>query len=636
MTSNNQVSPVIRISQGDRDASARATHLKAASKKYLETTIERKQMSTTTNFKRIALVAVAALGLGVLSSVPSQAVGNLVVTTVNGTTAPGQSDSTTAATISLSATIEDTRDTITVSFVGNGTLGDSATVGSGGAQARIIYLDTTTAARTQIDSATTGLDRDTAVKLSTRTAGQNWNISAATIGNVGAKFGIQIDSATVQIAGTYSFTVFVKQFSHGVAVPVTTSYPVTLVSTAPASASVTASPGASTAVLSAAASGVWQATTLDSTVSMVGTAATTSGAVVRVTLKNAALGGSTILDSLTVSIDKGNLSVGASGSTGSAPTGKSLAAVSYSGAAQDIHIYADGSTGVATLTIATRNAGTFTKQITFFGTAYKAITATSYRNVIGVGTEASLGAISATAVDANDVSFGAGVTVFAYSSDTTVVSNFGTACTYNSTTKAAMCPLTGVKAGTANITIRDKSTVALSTVASSAVAVRVSQGVATSFTLKTDKATYAPGEKGSLWVTVLDAAGLSMPVLTDAVILASGGITSTVVTGSSSDTTTATTFSTERSATPASNDPVKVYTFYAPVTGGPIVFSAKGAAGLSAASQATATTVTATVTDSGAAALAAVTALATTVASLRTLIVTLTNLVLKIQKKVRA
>ena len=30
-------------------------------------------MSTTTNFKRIALVAVAALGMGVLSSAPSQA-----------------------------------------------------------------------------------------------------------------------------------------------------------------------------------------------------------------------------------------------------------------------------------------------------------------------------------------------------------------------------------------------------------------------------------------------------------------------------------------------------------------------------------------------------------------------------------
>ena len=47
-------------------------------------------------------------------------------------------------------------------------------------------------------------------------------------------------------------------------------------------------------------------------------------------------------------------------------------------------------------------------------------------------------------------------------------------------------------------------------------------------------------------------------------------------------------------------------------------------------------TAKATVTDSGSAALAAVTALATTVASLKTLIVTLTNLVLKIQKKVKA
>ena len=47
-------------------------------------------------------------------------------------------------------------------------------------------------------------------------------------------------------------------------------------------------------------------------------------------------------------------------------------------------------------------------------------------------------------------------------------------------------------------------------------------------------------------------------------------------------------------------------------------------------------TAKATVTDNGAAALAAVNALATTVASLKTLITTLTNLVLKIQKKVKA
>jgi len=42
MTSNKQVSPVIRLSQGERDASARATHLEAATGKFLVSTNERK------------------------------------------------------------------------------------------------------------------------------------------------------------------------------------------------------------------------------------------------------------------------------------------------------------------------------------------------------------------------------------------------------------------------------------------------------------------------------------------------------------------------------------------------------------------------------------------------------------------
>jgi len=75
--------------------------------------------------------------------------------------------------------------------------------------------------------------------------------------------------------------------------------------------------------------------------------------------------------------------------------------------------------------------------------------------------------------------------------------------------------------------------------------------------------------------------------------------------------------------------------FIAPVGGGTIEISATGGGALPAAGQVK-VTATATVTDSGAAALAAVQALATTVASLRTLITTLTNLVLKIQKKVKA
>ena len=82
---------------------------------------------------------------------------------------------------------------------------------------------------------------------------------------------------------------------------------------------------------------------------------------------------------------------------------------------------------------------------------------------------------------------------------------------------------------------------------------------------------------------------------------------------------------------------VALYTvkLYMPASGGTITASATGGTALPLANQVK-VTASATVSDSGAAALAAVTALATTVASLKTLITTLTNLVLKIQKKVKA
>ena len=61
-------------------------------------------MSTKTNFKRIALVAVAALGLGTLSSVPAQAaVSGLTLTVTNGTAglAGVRTDSTNAAKFTI-------------------------------------------------------------------------------------------------------------------------------------------------------------------------------------------------------------------------------------------------------------------------------------------------------------------------------------------------------------------------------------------------------------------------------------------------------------------------------------------------------------------------------------------------------
>jgi hypothetical protein len=578
------------------------------------------------------------LGLGVLSSVPSQAVGNLVVTSANGTTAAGKSDSTTAATFSLSATIENTQDTISVSFVGNGTLGDSVTAGSG-TQARLIYLDTTTAARSQVGSTSPAYSAST--KLDSVTAGTNFYVNSASLGNVGAKFGIQLDSATTQVAGTYSFTVFVKQYTNNVTAPVITSYPVSIVSTAPASASATATAADSTALIYGA--GIWAGGTLDSTsVTGAATASTTAVASIKLTLTNAGGGTASVKDSVTVSIDKGNVgfSTTNNATTVDAGMGKSLAAYSYVGSTIYIKVFPDGNSGPATVTIATKNAGTFTKSLTFVGDGASA-TATVVSAVIGAS---GTGAILGTESDALKNNLGAGTALYAYSSDTTVISNYGTACgSYSATLGGVLCNLTGVKSGTANITLRDNSTVATSTTASNAVAVRVSIGeVATSATITFNKTSYAPGEKVTAIVKVLDAKGQSMPAGTYANVFTSGGITtSSQLTWAAGESLTATSVTTagNSSATATapvvSTEPIAQFTYFLPTTGGNVVFSAKGGTGLATAGQ-VAISASATVVDSGAAALAAVTALATTVASLKTLIVTLTNLVLKIQKKVKA
>ena len=137
-------------------------------------------------------------------------------------------------------------------------------------------------------------------------------------------------------------------------------------------------------------------------------------------------------------------------------------------------------------------------------------------------------------------------------------------------------------------------------------------------------------------ITPLDAAGSNLPATSITNGLASGGITSTVgltVTGCTLSTTTDIATSAYAGTTSVAGSKTCIFT--APSVGGKITLTAKGGTGLPVAGQ-VAITASAEVTDNASAALAAVTALATTVASLKTLITTLTNLVLKIQKKVKA
>jgi len=168
--------------------------------------------------------------------------------------------------------------------------------------------------------------------------------------------------------------------------------------------------------------------------------------------------------------------------------------------------------------------------------------------------------------------------------------------------------------------------------------VTVSTASANTVKLTWDKASYVPGEKATLLVSVLNSTGTSVGSGTFTNLFATGGISLSVAAGNGSDTLTAVALTTRSLASLAlgtGTDPVAAYTVYMPSSGGTVTAKATGGLSLALAGQ-VAVSASTTVTDSGAAALAAVTALATTVASLKTLITTLTNLVLKIQKKVKA
>jgi hypothetical protein len=208
-----------------------------------------------------------------------------------------------------------------------------------------------------------------------------------------------------------------------------------------------------------------------------------------------------------------------------------------------------------------------------------------------------------------------------------------------------------VAAGTATITIGNVSSgIGNATVkGDKTVSVTVQTKGAVTLALAFDKASYAPGERGFIYVSAKDADGKQVPQQTINNLIDSNGILVTKGSISGPGNASLTTALAVTNAalavrvaavdsscdTLATGIAVNCISFIAPVAGGTIEITATGGSVLPPANQ-VAVKATATVTDSGAAALAAVQALATTVASLRTLITTLTNLVLKIQKKVKA
>jgi hypothetical protein len=574
------------------------------------------------------------LGLGVLSSVPSQAIINADLLTLSASTAA----QTTAETFTATSAVA------TATFFGSQNDSISVTAAlvsapSGNTALPVIRIVDTSGATVDSNVATVAPVGTGKLANSASVIYQSANTAAATVkyavylattdANDAGGNGMVMAPAT---AGTYVVKLTPAAIGAGPLVGATAQ---TLTITVTEAASLDTKAAAATSKVYIQADGSNATTSVPAADSSVvaARAGGTKVGYIYISQKNAASGNAS--ESITAAISgSGILGTGNSG----ASIGRSISVQIN----DTVTIYSDGTSGTGTITITGSTSGNLlsTKTVTFYG-ATTALTGTIKTAILGVGSNTAAVTVGATDASAVKVrSLASSENIYAFSSDTTIATVLSTAVSGYSV-DSALVTVTGVKAGTATITFGNATTLAASTIKSTPVSVRVGSTSIASVKVAFDKTTYAPGEKAIITVTNLDSTGLpTVPGTLTGYFASAKGLKEDKVflqNALSVDSTTVK-FDGATSATAPTTAGSATYVVYMPSTAGTVTVTGTLGTGngLAAALESTAITATATVSDSGAAALAAVTALATTVASLRTLIVTLTNLVLKIQKKVKA
>jgi len=566
------------------------------------------------SFKKIALGLAAAMSFGVLSALPTNAAVNAPTLTIDSATDAVVTGESATAVVTLSFISETSADTATV-------ISAMFSQPTGSAKsATLTLLETSTAS----------------VVIAGNNVSANINATVNTPTYVTAKFLVTL--STPAVAGTYEAKILTTNPVNGP----TVSWTVTV-----KAADLTPSASTTTSILNA---GETTSATVDASVYAPKATSTDAAAVIVVTPKNAAGGSATESILATVS-GSGLIGYGTNATTMSA-TGRALVIPT----GNHIGVFADGTAGVSTITLTTLTGTVLaTEKVTFYGDIAR-IVATAVKSVIPTGANAST--VKAVAYDAAGVTVGAG-TLNAYSSDVAVVSDSGTAATI--VNGEALFTLTGLKAGGVAITVKS------GTISSNPVSTRV-EGAAATVKLSFDKEVYMPGEAAIIKIQVLDAAGLPVSGKTHANLFATGGIVSSYAFGSGSDVLTATSITTDA-------ETVKSYKVFMPLTENTITVSATGGTSLPLAGQVVsaasakvsneaakaATKASEDAAKAAADALAAATAatkaaeaatakaqeavdavtalsaqVATLVAALKKQITYLTNLVIKISKKVKA
>jgi hypothetical protein len=606
--------------------------------KYAGSTFERKTMSST--IKRVALVAVAALSLGGVTAITASA------TPVTAAATPCYASTSAYTSISGSDTATAT---ISVSQVAGAANYIELTCGTDLAASTYGVLNVSGASA----SITSITDSSTDAVWTVATD----KLSAASANNSIASGVVRI---ATPVAGTATVTVSKRTFSAGAATDtVLQTFTVTVTAAGVAGVADAAN---STSLLDAegTTSGTTAPTADESVV--VAKAAGTAAGVATITIKDA--NGVVIPNPSSANVSAtvtgvGNVALNSTlssatyATSGKVVTGSTASGVIYAA------FYGDGQAGKSTVTFKVGTTVIATENLTFYG-SLASLTANVKKNAVNSGS-ATTGAIEVIGKDADgNVVPSQGLTIT--SSDSTVVADYTatSSSVSEATAGTASVSVTGksTKFGNITLTIKDTATGLVSTTA----AVTVGATEAAAVTVSLDDSTYAPGQLVTATIAAKDANGVAVADGTTASALS---ITSNVAVQGTMPT--AATFV----------KGVQTFTFYAPATSGDFKLSVKLAAGSAWSTALDDTTIVASATVSSSAdaaadaaneatdaanaatdaanaaaeaadaataaaqdAQAAVAALATQVASLiagiKAQITTLTNLVIKIQKKVKA
>jgi hypothetical protein len=480
-------------------------------------------MSTKTTFKRIALVAVAALGFGMLSVVPSQAaVLDLALpVATNGNPTLTSQDTTTAGSITVSAFLEGgTADSVTVQIFEK-----SVPATSTGTKVLLGYLETTTAG-TIVDTTAPAAGNPSAKYesiTSAATAGAGFYLTRAAAGSVGAKFTIQLETGTGTIvAGSYVYTVIAKSAATGVvgasSTWVTKDVTLTIAAAAVPAAAVPAAANA-TAVLQAGNPG--GVTSITDSVTA-GSFLANGTPIGKIKVTNLTTGNLTANDTITaVMTGVGYLVDSATGVTGRSFTLTNVASAT-------LNVLADGSSGTGTITITTVAGASFVKTVTFFDTKPVKAVATVAKAYIKAGTTASDDVFAITVTDTlgNAIKEG-GVTVTAAPTDTATTVGGAATCAWNVKGNAYHCSVAGLSAtkfGPVAYTIKATGTgVNLATVVSTSATVTFADNVATKAVLA-GPATGTPGAEVEYTLTLTEKNGYPVADMVYGVGNAPGGV----------------------------------------------------------------------------------------------------------------